>query len=58
MKNLPARKLLVSEHSATTNGMINFEDASVVKSCNRCSDRLVLEATEITKHKGTSTEKQ
>ena len=50
-KNSAVEKSAIAEHLHLTNHMVNFEDASVIRSCNRYYDRLILEAIEINKHK-------
>ena len=40
-KNSAVEKSAIAEHSALTNHMVNFEDASVIRSCNRYYDRLI-----------------
>ena len=51
-KNSAVEKLAIAEHSLLTNHMVNFEDGSVIRLCNRYYNRSVLEAIEINKHKG------
>ena len=50
-KSLAVEKSAVAKHSATINHMINFEDVSATRLCNRYYGIMVLEAIEINKHK-------
>lgn len=57
-KNQHTEKSALADHSVNTKHLINFEETSVIKKCDRYYRRLIHEAIEINKHKDSIIQEQ